>query len=200
MLAPRLHLNLSAFRAVTSWCCTLFFTLSILPIPIQPSLIRAPSPNERFPCENSPCGCRSADQCWRNCCCKTASEKIAWARDHGVSPPNFVVQAARVESNSQRNKTNCCCAKSVRNSCKSSPAVSKTDRRPIGQHVLLISALICKGKSLSFQALPVVVLGTSMKIAVIAERPLSIGIVALFYRGTSLEPATPPPRVNMLKA
>jgi hypothetical protein len=47
-----------------------------------------------FPCQDRPCGCRSADQCWRQCCCFTDVQKLAWAKAHGVTPPDFVVVAA----------------------------------------------------------------------------------------------------------
>ena len=52
---------------------------------------------ERFPCEHCGCGCRTAEQCWRHCCCYTNQEKIAWARDHGVAVPEYVLAAAERE-------------------------------------------------------------------------------------------------------
>ena len=30
-----------------------------------------------FPCMNRPCGCRSAEQCWKKCCCFTDLQKVA---------------------------------------------------------------------------------------------------------------------------
>ena len=42
-----------------------------------------------FPCMNHPCGCRSAEQCWRGCCCLTVEERWAWAREHNVEPPSY---------------------------------------------------------------------------------------------------------------
>lgn len=53
---------------------------------------------ERFPCERHRCGCQSAAQCWRSCCCKTMSEKLAWAKQNSVQPPNFVEVAAAQQS------------------------------------------------------------------------------------------------------
>lgn len=35
-----------------------------------------------FPCQNRPCGCRSADTCLKKCCCFTADQKVAWAKMH----------------------------------------------------------------------------------------------------------------------
>jgi hypothetical protein len=42
-----------------------------------------------FPCQDHACGCRSAEECWRHCCCFSPEEKLAWARDHGVRPPAY---------------------------------------------------------------------------------------------------------------
>jgi hypothetical protein len=53
---------------------------------------------ERYPCEDCSCGCQSAEQCWRNCCCHTTQQKIAWAKQHGVAVPEFVLAAAREET------------------------------------------------------------------------------------------------------
>lgn len=47
-----------------------------------------------FPCQNHPCGCRSAEQCWRSCCCLTAEERWAWARENHVEPPPYAERPA----------------------------------------------------------------------------------------------------------
>lgn len=51
-----------------------------------------------FPCQDCPCGCVDAEQCWRSCCCQTNTQKLAWARAHHVTPPEFVVAAASHET------------------------------------------------------------------------------------------------------
>jgi len=47
-----------------------------------------------FPCAQRVCGCRSAEQCWRKCCCFSDAEKVAWADSRGVELPEFVRQSA----------------------------------------------------------------------------------------------------------
>jgi hypothetical protein len=47
-----------------------------------------------YPCQDRPCGCVSADECWHHCCCFTNKQKVAWAHEHGVTPPDFVIAAA----------------------------------------------------------------------------------------------------------
>ncbi len=45
-----------------------------------------------FPCRGRACGCRTAEQCRRKCCCFSREQKIAWASRHGV-PEKAVVAA-----------------------------------------------------------------------------------------------------------
>lgn len=51
-----------------------------------------------FPCQDKPCGCASADSCWKSCCCHTNQEKVAWAEEHHVVVPDFVIAAAALEN------------------------------------------------------------------------------------------------------
>lgn len=37
-----------------------------------------------FPCQNRPCGCQTAEDCRRHCCCHNDAEKIVWAEQHRV--------------------------------------------------------------------------------------------------------------------
>jgi hypothetical protein len=47
-----------------------------------------------FPCQDHPCGCLSAEDCWRHCCCFTAEDHLAWARANKVEPPSYAQQPA----------------------------------------------------------------------------------------------------------
>jgi hypothetical protein len=42
-----------------------------------------------FPCQDHACGCQSAEQCWRHCCCFTVEDRWAWAKARGVEPPAY---------------------------------------------------------------------------------------------------------------
>jgi hypothetical protein len=53
--------------------------------------------SQPFPCQDNPCGCASAEECWHHCCCHSNRQKVAWAHEHGVTPPDFVVAAAEKE-------------------------------------------------------------------------------------------------------
>jgi hypothetical protein len=56
-----------------------------LPLPAR----EAKDQSQPYPCQNHPCGCQSAQQCWQHCCCFTPEEKWAWAEAHGVVPPAY---------------------------------------------------------------------------------------------------------------
>ena len=66
-----------------------------------PVVVRVSNDKDRsqpYPCMNHPCGCRTAEACWRGCCCFTMAQKLAWAKENGVTPPAYVVAAARREA------------------------------------------------------------------------------------------------------
>jgi hypothetical protein len=76
-----------------------------------PLVVPATADKERsqpYPCMNHPCGCKSAEACWRGCCCFTMAQKLAWAEENGVTPPAFVVAAAKLEVKA----ASCCQARS----------------------------------------------------------------------------------------
>lgn len=90
------------------------FAAGLTGLPFNP----ATSPKEgRFPCENCPCGCSTAEYCWDKCCCHSDLEKLDWASRNGVTPPASLI--ARVSLSkatvvvasrcSASEKTSCCC-------------------------------------------------------------------------------------------
>lgn len=73
----------------------------VLPFPVTTDLPSetdgSKDRSQPFPCMNRPCGCRSADECWKKCCCFTNIQKVAWAKANGVAIPRFVITAAKKE-------------------------------------------------------------------------------------------------------
>jgi len=51
-----------------------------------------------FPCQDKPCGCNSAKQCFSSCCCHTPKELLAWARANGLEPAVLTALTHRVAS------------------------------------------------------------------------------------------------------
>lgn len=92
-LSPKLIRRLFSL-AVSLWICAMLMPLPMAPVP---SNSREKDQSEPFPCQNRPCGCRSAEQCWKKCCCFNNSQKIAWAKANSVKVPDYVVAAAEKE-------------------------------------------------------------------------------------------------------
>ncbi|WP_146438488.1 hypothetical protein [Crateriforma conspicua] len=88
-------------RRSLAWLLLWSVSFALIGIIGHPSATTIGKPtDERYPCEDCPCGCTSAEFCWDRCCCHTDEEKLAWADRHGVTPPAFLVQ--RVGRSSQR--------------------------------------------------------------------------------------------------
>src|ERR1051326_7066249 len=77
-------------------CFAQMITATGLPMPV----LAHPSRDRRtpYPCMDRPCGCASAEDCWRNCQCFTARERLAWAEAHGVEAPDYLREAAAREA------------------------------------------------------------------------------------------------------
>ncbi|MFO0841505.1 MAG: hypothetical protein U0797_03760 [Gemmataceae bacterium] len=86
-----------------------------------------------FPCQSRPCGCASAEECWKgDCCCFTLEEKLAWAEENGVEPPAHVrplVEARRAAS--PPCPQGCCthCAEPAGECCRKQPATTPVEVR-----------------------------------------------------------------------
>jgi hypothetical protein len=66
-----------------------------------------------FPCQDNPCGCQNAEQCWSGCCCLTPEERWAWAEAHNVQPPEYAEKpAAKTDTcDHDHDQHKSCCAK-----------------------------------------------------------------------------------------
>ena len=140
-----------------------------------PSVSRPAKSGELFPCESSGCGCDSAEQCWRSCCCHTLAERLAWAEKNDVRPPAFALAEARKAGLDDGGRP--LAAKIVQvavatksNSCRSSPSEALLQVVDRQAHLLLVArtqvrrqddatrivvgwrALACHGQSLNWLA------------------------------------------------
>jgi hypothetical protein len=138
-----------------------------------PTVSRPAKSGELFPCATSGCSCDSAEKCWRSCCCHTLAERLAWADQNGVTPPDFALaEAAKAGLDSRGNpltakvirvavaskpvvaKTCCqskhtCCESSAttHSSCRSKSDVNKQDES--ASFIVAFRALGCHGQSLN---------------------------------------------------
>lgn len=89
MLVPRTRRR---WRCFARWACVALFTVAHLFATIGVPLPSGFSKDHSipFPCQDNPCGCRTAEECWLHCQCHTLEQRLAWAKARGVQPPEFL--------------------------------------------------------------------------------------------------------------
>jgi hypothetical protein len=152
--------------------------------------------DQPFPCQDNPCGCQNAEQCWTSCCCYTVEEHWAWARAHNVEPPSYAKRPAEGEWSvtPQREQE---LGQSTCPHCKKQPepkpASSKTTRWVSGA-----SALRCQGANLLWvagAAVPPLLPVTWSPHLALAGRFSHLDEIALSRPSDPLEP---PPREHSI--
>lgn len=189
----------------TKWLTLFAFIASLFPIPVAP----AKNLDDPFPCMFSRCGCMTADQCWQGCCCRTDAEKLAWAEEHGVRPPDWFLDKMKSSEAGQLCEDVCgspsgsCCGKKVpakKASCcdgkRTEPvslAMPKAKSRG-KRWIVLDDALRCKGSSAAI-GYGIAKMASSPQVFAIMERCVWLETVAFdFSLGSGLQPPIPPPR------
>ncbi len=153
-----------------------------------------------FPCMNRPCGCRSAEECWTNCCCTTKAERIAFVLEHGLEMPDALMDGDE-EAAPPRS---CCSTRSKAAGCDSSECSTGDehcakcqDQSRDRKLVLFDSAMKCKGlNSLLLQFAGALVPVPELKQVAAAGWEVSLGLVDDLVAGISLAPPSPPPRIG----
>lgn len=113
-----MHYRLKQFwrknaRRLIAVAVLLAFVSALLPFPILQIPESDGDSAELFPCRHHHCGCRTAEQCWKKCCCFTNAQKVAWAKSQGIQAPAFVVAAAELEIASVSCSGGSCCRKEI---------------------------------------------------------------------------------------
>jgi hypothetical protein len=129
---------------------------------------------EKYPCQGHPCGCATAEECWRHCCCFSPEQKLAWARQHGVTPPSYAEPVApkgwqaprirdQVEKRAQDHCPNCepgskercceaksnCCSKKTQEPCCAKPTIAES-KKPASKSngwTITLRARSCKNQA-----------------------------------------------------
>lgn len=153
-----------------------------------------------FPCMNRPCGCRSAEDCWKSCCCTTKAERIAFVLEHGLEMP-----AALKEPGDDTKAPRACCSKSTAAAtCQSCTQDSKSSacdacraKKPVRKGVVLLdAALKCKGLTSMLMQFGGAVMPTAAPHPKLV--PFAQGFLTLLddlHTGVTLSPPAPPPRI-----
>ena len=162
-------------------------------------IILVPQPSRTasgpYPCQGGTCGCATAERCWRSCRCTTLTERLRWANENGVTPPNFVLLQLATEGAQAKSKPRACCSTSHD---QSKPVACETRAEvtaPVDM-VLLESVNRCRGL-----AAYVAIFGAATCEAIPqlpqVEHLLSecLPITDIMMGSCSQSPPTPPPRV-----
>lgn len=163
MKSPQVYLICDFFLKAAGLLTAVAVAIATLGIPLPVPMVKDLA--QAFPCMNCGCGCVNADMCWRQCCCYTNAEKLAWASQHGVQVPEFVLQQVATEIDTdpaELVEVKPCCRQRVlaakASSCcdRNSGSCQKTEdaEQSFVPGVLAIHALKCQGLSVSVSLLP----------------------------------------------
>src|SRR5207244_2374733 len=99
------------------------------------------------------CGCRTAEECWRHCCCFSPEQRLAWAQDRGIQPPEYAERPSVQgwQTTRLRDRESCCAnhADEKKPCCHDSSAAKTKRDGPASpaarKWILGIARLHCKG-------------------------------------------------------
>jgi hypothetical protein len=91
---------------VSVMLCAYLVTTVGIPVPAR---VHKPG-DTPFPCQHHACGCASAEQCRNHCCCYTASERLAWARNRGITLPTSEESKSDLDCQVAQAAPGHCCA------------------------------------------------------------------------------------------
>jgi len=179
--------SLAASKLLLVWVAMVAYCASAIGVAIPMPVAVPKASGESFPCQHHHCGCHSAEQCRRSCCCFSPEQKLAWARANGVSEHAILGGDAQVASTKSRGKS--CCQKGGHSASKH----SKDDATP---WVHLISAAKCQGIATLWitigVALPPSQGDTCTSIVLLPSETITPMDNA--WSSTSFPPPVPPPR------
>jgi len=116
-------------RASAGWLLLVMQTLTATGASL-PTFAATPIDGAAFPCQGGRCGCNTAEQCWKSCCCHTPQERLAWAEKHGVKPPDYLVAAVQGKTSNRGcgHVRSCCAARAASSTeaCSTSSCESTT--------------------------------------------------------------------------
>jgi hypothetical protein len=192
----RLTLRWNWQRRLISLAVLLSLCAAMFPLPIGWRAKSEKDLSKPFPCQNRPCGCRSAEQCWKKCCCFTNSQKIAWAKAHQVQLPHSVVASALREcSPGETGKASCCRTVAPQASPEESSPDTQVDN---GEVIYLMTALSqqCQGQPWVWSTLPWAILPDVSECHVCACKPgEKLGLSSAASTSRCERPPVPPPRL-----
>lgn len=152
--------------------------------------------SEPFPCQHRACGCRSAAQCWKRCCCFSNAQKLAWARLNRVKPPEHVVRsAAQEQAQPEKCESTGCCHLSEDDKKPASAPVNESASEDRTVYVVAVLAHQCQGDHWYWNALPWTILPAGVS-SDRSPQPATakLGLASEKQVVANQQPPVPPPR------
>ena len=170
---------------------------ALLPIPLLSSGNIAGKDRSRpFPCQDRPCGCRSAEQCKKKCCCFTAEQKLAWAKRNGIDPSEVVASAPACKPDTLTTRKVCCSSRQLAKSETTKP--SRRSKTPVSRFQVVIGVIAqeCQGVAQSFYGQTVFVVPPIVSLSIPMElKGERIAVGESRFVKLCVEPPVPPPRL-----
>lgn len=149
-----------------------------------------------FPCQDRPCGCRTAEQCRKKCCCFSTEQKLAWAKRNGVKACEVVDASAKCEVVHSTPRKACCSSHCATKSKSTTPLKSRTKSVPRKKTVIGIVAQECQGNAQTLFGQPVFLIPAIISLQSLIE-PTGERFICSGSRfiQPAPEPPVPPPRL-----
>ena len=219
------------FRRISVLLVLMLCVVFVLPIPIaefssqaKPAGGSGKDTTVPFPCMQKSCGCRTAEDCWRGCCCSTNAQKLAWAKKHNVTVPQHVTEAAQKERQRENSpsdggtlftllatlfssvapaQNSACCTKSAAPAtataaaaCCSTPTAAQPRELSL-RLVSTIRALQCRGLSLTLAVMSTMMVSTGPQLELQGEFPeFPVVVTSETLPDAPACPPVPPPRLR----
>ena len=102
--------------------------------------------SESFPCAGRGCGCATAEQCWRQCCCTSLENRLGWANQKKIQPPEWITHfPGEVPPTLGRNHSRANCSSEQPVTCAHASQNASTS--PKTQPMTFVGSLRCKGSA-----------------------------------------------------
>jgi hypothetical protein len=176
----------------------LVYLLAALEIPLPVFVHKISS--QPFPCQDHACGCQTAEQCWSHCCCFTAEERWAWAREHNVEPPAYAERStekpadhgwntAKLRDRDRSTTTNSCC-------CTSEPTAPVKESS--GRWITMMTTWRCQGYSTLWISAGAVLTVSPLTLSPDSAPPSRVCLPSAHADKIPSTPPDPPPRLSLV--
>ena len=186
--------------------CSLVLLLSIVASILPMPTVRrshGKDTSKPFPCQNRPCGCASAEQCRKQCCCSSGAAKLAQA--NGTSPPKAkpASAAASTKPKPAGSQKSCCSSKPALRQSESGSAVKASKRLAEAPRrnartvnfVVAIAAQKCHGGYVEWTSMPWAIVSSSTEQIVLGELSEHFKIISSRSPTIFRKPPLPPPKI-----